>query len=92
MLNTLVCMSLDTARHVRHFRNADVRDLYPAIKLDAGLSADTTVKVPRRYCTFPSITNGTPVSYKIYIYIYPFIDGVYMTYTFQLINASHKWF
>ena len=62
MLTTLVCMSLDTAKHVRHFLNADVSDLYPAIKLDARLSADTIVKVPRRYCTFPSTTNGTPES------------------------------
>lgn len=59
---TLVCMSLATAKHVRHFLSADVNDLYPAIKLDARLSADAMVKEPRRCCTFPSTTNGTPES------------------------------
>jgi len=55
-------MSLVVAKQVRHFLNAEVKDLYPAIRFDAGLSADAIVRVPRKCRTCPSIKNGTPLS------------------------------
>ena len=60
--DTLTCKSLAVAKQVRHFLNAEVKDLYPAIRFEAGLSAEAIVRVPRRYCTCPLIRNGTPVS------------------------------
>ena len=52
---------------VKPITNADVSDLYPPIKFDAGLSADVMVKVPHRYCIFPSTINDTPESCKMSI-------------------------
>jgi len=46
--------------HVRHFLKAEVSDLYPAIKFEAILSADTNVRVPLRCTVWSSIVNGAP--------------------------------
>ena len=59
---TFVCISSTIAIQDLHLRNADVSDLKPPIKFAAGLSAETIVKVPRRWTLCPSMRKGTPDS------------------------------
>ena len=49
--------------HVLHFRYADVRLLYPAIKLAAGLSPQPSTRVPFKLILSPFTINGTPDFY-----------------------------